>query len=469
MRPLRRRFSQQRRTFLQVAGTGTAAWLLGCGKDVVARTGEDPDAGSPATDPLPQPEPPVLPPEEISLSDNFPLALASGDVTQDSAVLWTRYGGGLPLQCVVWEMDGERYARVAGKAACAVEEGGFVHVDVQGLTPSARYRYAFYEWQGVQAVARSPIGRFRTAGAVGSLEPLVLGAVSCVKLGHSFAPLMRAAERTDLDAFLLLGDTTYNDGAGSVEQFRERWLASLSQPEWRALLSGRSVFATWDDHEVGNDWTPEKLDSGNVAAARQVWFEDLPVRRDPKAPGRVWRSVRWGRTVELFALDCRGERKPSTGEYLSRAQMNWLKVGLAESPAVFKILLNSVPIGEFPFPFTLASGDRWAGFPEQRAEILGHVEKAKVGGVLWLSGDFHLGSMGRVATSGPGTQAIEVLAGPGAQSANPGLAAVRGDQFDFVTGTNNYVALHLEPATRDCRVVFHDGEGKAFADRTYRL
>src|SRR4051812_24538862 len=127
-------FSSQRRTFLRVAGTSAAGLLVGCGRDVVAHL-DSPDAGGePPVDPLPAAkEQAVLRPEDTTLSEAFPLALASGDVTESSAVVGTRYAGGLALQCIVWEMDGQRYARLASSAACVVEDGGFVHVDVQGL------------------------------------------------------------------------------------------------------------------------------------------------------------------------------------------------------------------------------------------------------------------------------------------------------------------------------------------------
>ena len=61
------------------------------------------------------------------------------------------------------------------------------------------------------------------------------------------------------------------------------------------------------------------------------------------AATRMWRSFRWGRTLELFVLDTRGERRPSTrhtphAEYLSPAQFAWLTDGLARSDAAFKFV-----------------------------------------------------------------------------------------------------------------------------------
>jgi alkaline phosphatase D len=476
-----RSFSRDRRTFLRLASAGAAGFLVGCGRpDRVGPVseldaGSTPDSGvapiegSDAGAALPEP---IVPPEETQVSAAFPMGLSAGDVSATSAVLWTRYGEGAPVQCSVWEMEGERYARVAGKVACEVADAGFIHVDVQNLRPGADYRYVFFELEGGKPVRRSAIGRFRAALPADSLEPLVFGAISCVKLGHSFAPLMRAAQRADLDAFLLLGDTAYNDGAITVAQYRASWLASLSAPEWKALRASTSVFGTWDDHEVNNDWNPESTDAANVRGSRQVWFENLPVRRNAVATDRIYRSTRWGKTAELFALDCRGERQPSRGKYISDAQMGWLKAGLAESPAVFKIILNSVPIGEFPYPFTDPAfiADRWAGYPAQREEILRHIEQLRIPGVLWVSGDFHLGSMGHIASTGLGSTAVEVLAGPGAQTANLAVPLLQAlvSPFDFVTGINNYVALHLNPATRECRVVFHDGANTVLASRIYR-
>ncbi|MGQ0504250.1 MAG: alkaline phosphatase D family protein [Myxococcaceae bacterium] len=453
-------FLTSRRTFLRLA-TGAAGLLVGCGRDNPLASSDEADGLWKAA---------LTTPESVAASYQFPMGVSSGDVTNADAVLNTRYAGDKPLRCVVWKMSGAQYAAVAGEVDCTVAEAGFVHVDLQNLEPSERYRYVFFELdENGQAISRSNIGRFRAAPADDSLEPLVFGAISCVKYGYSFQTLTRAAERTDLDAFLLLGDTVYNDGAVSIEQYRDRWFQSMSTQQWMALRESVSVFATWDDHEVSNNWNAAGTDAAKIAMATKAWFENIPVRRQSSGNNRIYRSVKWGKTAELFALDCRSERDSSRGLYVSRSQMDWLKNGLAASNATFKIILNSVPIGAFPWPLTLVNRDRWQGFPTQRQEIVSHIDTQKISGVLWLSGDFHLGSMGRLEKTGLGSNMVEVLAGPGANSHNPALLAVRGSQFDFVTGENNYVALHLDPATKDCRVVFHDGSGLVLADRTYRL
>lgn len=410
-------------------------------------------------------------PTQLTEASAFRLGVASGDVRADSALLWTRYDGLLPLRLAVWRMDGERYAEQIAEVPAMVEDGGFIHAEVAGLLPSTRYRYAFFETVAGVRTSRSPIGRFRTAPGAMSMEPLLVGACSCTKNGSSFGTIERAGEREDLDVFLLLGDTTYNDSANSLPEYRAKWEENLATPGYKALRARTSVVATWDDHEVDNDWNPESYDPQHLDRARRAFFENLPVR--PEAPGRVWRTVSWGRTMEIFVLDCRAERKPSTrrdagAEYLSRAQMDWLKVSLSTSTAVFKLIMNSVPITTFPGFFDLSANDRWEGYAAARTEILTHIDSAPITGVIWLAGDFHMASVGRVSESGPGSRALEVLAGPGAQLPNLLAGTLRNrPQFDWADSKDNYATLRLDPMTREARVVHHAADGSVLHDRTY--
>ena len=423
------------------------------GTDGGADAGEGADAGQDAGAPGP-----IEPPEDTPEASTFGLGVASGDVLPDSAIVWTRYDGGMPLAAIVWELDaGGDYVREHPRIAASPADGGFVHVEVTGLTAGARHVYAFFEVDGDTRIARSPIGRFRAALGAMSMSPLLIGAVSCTTNGRAKTTLERAGERDDLDVFLLTGDTTYNDGATSVAEYRDKWEESLGSDGWLAVRRATSVLATWDDHEVDNNFDPEADDTTN---ARQTFFENLPLRRDATDPDRIWRRYRWGLTAEIFVLDTRGERLPSTrGDtdvYISRAQMDWLKTSLTESPCVFKLIMNSVPISDFPFP---AENDRWEGYPTARDEILRHVDETPIDGVLWISGDFHFASIGRVSSSGVGSTQTEVLAGPGAQTGNPAAFLCRPPQFDWAAMTNNYTTLELDPMDRLIRVQWVEGDG----------
>ncbi len=288
--------------------------------------------------------------------------------------------------------------------------------------------------------------------------------------------LEQLGQRADLDLLLLLGDAVYADGALTVDQYRYKWARTLGERGPQAMRQATSLLATWDDHEFVNDWAretltpPEKFEN-----ASRAFFDHMPMRRLADAPDRLYRSVRWGKTVELFVLDSRGERKPSTrltdqAEYLSNAQLSWLQQGLAESPCDFKLILNSVPISAFPGSlFQTTVHDRWEGYPAQRTRILSFIDELRIPGVLWVSGDFHLGSMGRASLEGPGASQVEVLVGPGANFSNPSPSYPAPPQFDWSSGINNYAVLDLDPSSGGVTVRYHDARDRVLVEKRYQL
>ena len=65
--------------------------------------------------------------------------------------------------------------------------------------------------------------------------------------------------------------------------------------------------------------------------------------------------------------------------HISEEQMAWLKEGLSQSTARFKIIPNSVAIVDFePLLGSAGKSDRWQGYSEQREEILGHIEDLRL-------------------------------------------------------------------------------------------
>jgi alkaline phosphatase D len=399
----------------------------------------------------------------------FPLGVASGEVTPYSALVWTRYDGVLPLQVVVWREQEE--GRQVHSQLVTAREGGFVLLEVGDLEPGTRYAYAFHELGG----ARSRTGHFRTAIAFDALEPLRIGATSCTNYRRSMGTLEHAGSREDLDLFLMLGDAVYADGASTLAEFRLKWEHTLRVPGQQMVRAAHAMLATWDDHEFQNDWAGETLAADRFERASDAFFEHVPMRRLAEHPRRLWRRVRWGRTAEIFILDCRGERRPSTrrgpdAEYISPEQMRWLKGALQESTATFKLIMNSVPISNFEGAlFQTTAHDRWEGYPAQRREILEHIDSQRIEGVLWVAGDFHMASMGRVSPSGPGSRQLEFLVGPGANFSNPAPSYPTLPQFDWASGVNNYAVLDLEPHGRTVEVTYHDATGRVVQQRRYSL
>jgi alkaline phosphatase D len=404
-------------------------------------------------------------------TSTFPVGVASGDATADGALLTTRYlGPGHALQVAVAEGDAPVPAS-APRRPVALADGGFASLTVDGLRAATWHRYVFEAVDALGVVVdASDEGRFRTAFAPDTVAPLKLGAVCCTKHTHDFRALTAAGQRTDLDAFLLLGDICYADGAKTRDEFRTHWGLTLDTPEYRQLRRSTSVVPLWDDHEIRNNWEGATLDAALFDTARAAFREHQPLRVDPARPQRLWRRLSWGRTADLFILDARSERDRARGHYLSPEQADWLIAGVTQSQAAFKLILNTVPIGSFDTLFFQPfSGDMWQAYPEQRRQVLEAIDASGTRGVVWVSGDFHLACIGRVGAAGaPGATQLEALVGPGAQAPNALPSYPAGPQWDWASGKNNWAELDLEPATGLLTLRYVDDRGRVFHEARYR-
>jgi alkaline phosphatase D len=399
----------------------------------------------------------------------FFLGVAAGDAHATDTMLWTRYDGDDLLRLVVWQEQDGKWRQVVRHDAPLLTRGA-VHVPVTELVPAHEFRYAFYRIKDGAAIGRSRVGRFRTAPAADALTPITIGATCCTMNGRDQGALLQAGKRRDLDALVVLGDTVYADGCQSLPEFRKRWWDNLDKPGWQALRASTSVISTWDDHEVDNDWRPETVDSDKLTAAKAAFFEHVPMCRSDECPERIWRKVSFGKTVDVFVLDVRGERRCqcSPPEYISRAQMDWLKDGLKRSGAMFKVIVNTVPISRFPPIFAGTRNDRWEMFPAQRDEILSFTESGAVSGAVWLSGDFHLAMIARASATGLGSKSLEVLAGPGAQFGHPLTPWLFGRQYDWASAENNVATLRFDPSQKRLTVSQWGMHGEKLHEASYR-
>jgi alkaline phosphatase D len=271
------------------------------------------------------------------------------------------------------------------------------------------------------------------------------------------------------------------------------WRRTLSDPGYRAVLSRTSLYATWDDHEVQNDWVASRLPAEVVSHGRTALREALAIPALPD--GRLWSSYRWGRTAEIFVLDCRGERSegacgrplglrvagivPGCEEprIVSPEQLEWLRRGLAESPCHFKVVLTSVPMSACDgWPNWT---DRWQGHAAQRNALLDHITGEGIRNVWFLTGDFHFPALARVERRGPRRRLREIFVGPGANTSGwmdhmrkeePELLAdvLPEEQFEWAGAQSVGTVLTFDPAADAVRVVYTDTRGRTVLDRTLK-
>lgn len=382
--------------------------------------------------------------------------VASGDPLPDGVLLWTRVtpspeavpGSGLGADVRVdWEVAEDRsFARVvaSGAATASATADHTVKADVRGLRPATAYFFRFTAGGTVSAT-----GRTRTAPAADSAAPGVrFGVVSCAnyEAGH-FSAYRHLAARGDLDAILHLGDYIYEYASGvypeakdtvrtheprheivSPADYRTRHGRYKTDPDLQALHAAHPVVAIWDDHEFANDaWTggaenhtpgAEGDWAARVAAAKRAYFEWMPVRTSTE--GTVFRRLRFGKLADLHLLDLRSFRsaqaKTGSGSVddpertiTGRAQLDWLKSGLAGSDAAWQLVGTSVMISPVAFgslpayllePLAELMGlpvegiavnvDQWDGYTDDRKELLAHLSSRAIRNTVFLTGDIHM-------------------------------------------------------------------------------
>ena len=238
-------------------------------------------------------------------------------------------------------------------------EGDFIRqVVFDELTPDTVYLVAV-STRPAAGGATSAIGTasFRTAPAPDQRRPIRFTAMTCQFYGRRDRPdgfqiyPSMAARRPDF--YLSIGDNVYLDSesprATSVELARYHWQRMFTLPAVASFL--RSVPGYWlkDDHDLLlNDSWPG-IESGIVAP---LTFEEglaLFAEQNP-APERPYRTVRWGKGLQLWLVEGRDFRSANDmpdgpGKTIWGAeQWRWLQASLLASDADWKVLVSPTPI-----------------------------------------------------------------------------------------------------------------------------
>lgn len=460
--------STSRRDLLKsgsLLGAGAVLGLPGCGD----KDGVGTDSGAPTPVRGAEPEG-AWEPEGSEDLEVFSAGVQVGDVTEGAALLsvWTSAEAVIFRVAVQEGSDWVEHAQTEEVVAL----DGVAQVELTGLEADTA-------WSVVAALpdgsARSRSSRFRTALGPDGWRVVVFGATSCLG-GNEPWPSMSALAAERPDFFCLLGDTIYADNWEPAYDFPGHWSFNLGQQGLRDLSASTSLVAAWDDHEVDNNWSWTATEGIEERVAEGLsWFRAaLPQREGGgslgEAPG-LWRRLSWGAVLELFVLDCRGER--AGAEYLSEEQLAWLEAGLSQSTARFKIILSSVPITDLTAIFgTVASEDRWQGYPAQRSRIIEHVASEGIEGVLWVAGDLHFAAANRLdPEGGQGWEQWEIMAGPAGSFLNIGAGLYEGDrsQFPVLFDAWNCTRFECDPGTGTVHVSWIGDDGAVIDEITLEL
>ena len=377
----------------------------------------------------------------------FGLGVASGYPTPASVVLWTRLMGELPPAPirVRWEISSDERMRTIVDSGEILADPAWAHsarVEVQGLAPGRWYWYRFSAGD-----AQSAIGRTRTAPPPDAAAPrLRFAFASCQQYEHGWYGAYRHIVADAPDLIVFLGDYIYEASWGSnhvrshgapsaysLEDYRARYALYKSDPDLQAAHAACPWIATWDDHEVVNDYADDRA-AFNVdrrrflerrAAAYRAYYEHMPLPPRMRPEGaflRLHTSLDWGRLARFHVLDDRqyrswqacppeDPRRPgvfagSTTLDVSRcpelddprrtilgtAQERWLEGSLTESGAAWNVLAQQTRMAQLDQqlgPGRRAWTDGWDGYPVARRKLLEFIRDKSIANPVAIGGDVH--------------------------------------------------------------------------------
>ncbi len=392
----------------------------------------------------------------------FPHGVAAGEVTATSAILWTRTSAAGTVWLDVLPPGASTPIRTYTLRASR-ESDLTVQRVVSGLKPGTRYDYRFR-----QGSAQSELGSFITAPSPGvnaNVRFAVSGDADATPAANGKPGFNRfevyarmAAERNDFN--INLGDTIYSDseigGAPVARTVPEKWgkyKLGLALPALQRLRASAGLYSHWDDHEFINDFSRAENGDAIYQAGVKAFRDYAPVAH-LSATG-LYRSVRWGKHLELFFLDersfrsakaddvCGGDLAPTAPQavrdafsslapalknpvppvclaaiddpartMLGARQFDAFTKAINASKATWKVIVNEVPIQQFyALPY-----DRWEGYAAERERLLRFLQ-ANVKNVVFLTTDTHANFVNEVrykTLGGPpeGSGIWEVVTGP---------------------------------------------------------
>jgi alkaline phosphatase D len=373
----------------------------------------------------------------------------SGDVLANRGVVWSRASA--PGRMIVEWSTTEKMTnpRTVPGPIATPGTGLTARVDLTGLPANQTifYRVSFQDQADAKSHSAPVLGHFRTAPTAPRDIRFLWSGDTCGQ-GIGINPdiggikIYETMRRLQPDFFIHSGDTIYADVpiqaeirnggetvwrnltteakskvAETVDEFRGNYLYNLMDENILRFNADVPQIWQWDDHEVINNWSPG-LDLNNfpsykikdikvlAANSRRAFLEHSPIRiLSGFDAQKVYRKIPYGPLLDVFVIDMRTYRAANSPNrqsvesnataYLGNTQIDWLRQGLRDSKATWKVIASDMPLGVE----VSAGTDLWenssngpgpaAGRELEIARLLRGIKNDNIRNVVWFTADVH--------------------------------------------------------------------------------
>jgi len=235
----------------------------------------------------------------------------------------------------------------------------YIHqFQISDLQPDTRYHLLIEARDGESSqISARRQGSFRTAARKSDWQDVRFTVVTGQsywdldhKAGYHIYPAM---QKIAPDFLVATGDTVYLDSeaprARTVELARYHWQRMYSLP--RLITFHQNIPGYWekDDHDA---WCNDCWPSMKAAWMKPLTFaQGLQIFREQVPMGRkTYRTIRWGSGLQIWMVEGRDFRSPNNmpdgpeKTIWGKQQREWLMRTILESDADFRVLISPTPI-----------------------------------------------------------------------------------------------------------------------------
>jgi alkaline phosphatase D len=313
-----------------------------------------------------------------------------GHVDAECAMLWYRSGCEGSFTAVL-HLNGDEVGRQA--AAARAENDFCLRWRFDGLKPVTRYRYQIL--QGDATIVADSDCYLVTGPSLEDGAKVCLAFGSCAKIEP--LALWSQMEEQGAQGIVLLGDTPYIDST-NLEIARQKHRNFVAIPQFAAVIRHTPMWGTWDDHDFGvNDSSGTLPGKEHTRRAFAEYRANATCGHEGEG---IYTRFRLG-PVEVFLLDTRwfADTEPSPvapdkPTLLGKQQWEWLKKGLKESDATFKV----IACGMIWDDKENRERDDWGTYTHERSALFDFLGEEQISGVLLMGGDIHCSRLLRYNT-----------------------------------------------------------------------
>ena len=339
------------------------------------------------------------------------------------------------------------------------DKDGIHHFPLAGLKPGSTYHYAS-ETAGSDGVAHAPLrGKFHTAPEAGAASALRFCVMTCQGYpdrdhadGHPIYPAMLAL---DPRFIALTGDLVYYDNdaprAVSPALARLHWQRMFSLSRLHAAMRSTSTYWLKDDHDTLSDdcWPGMKSGELTFAEGQKIFREQAPLGPSD------YRTVRWGRDLQVWFTDGRDFRSPNKTPdgpektIWGAEQKAWFKRTVKESDATWKVLISPTPLVG---PDRSGKNDNHsnAGFSHEGDELRAWIRENAPEHFFVITGDRHW----QYHSVHPATGVQEFSVGAASDSHAGGTPGENKNYHRFHRVKGGFLCVELRAGSRESTIIF---------------